>query len=81
MIYADFTILQKGCHASVNIITLNDVYECCHTVVEMFSYNVCSNIMATFLKLSWNMLQQHKCANVFTTFPQRCGSVAATIYC
>ena len=38
------------------------------------------NIVITVWKLSWNMLQQQQCANVFTTFPQRCGNVSATIY-
>ena len=58
MIYADFTILQKGCHNIVDIMALSYVYECCHNVVEMFSYNFCGNIVATFLKLSWNMCQR-----------------------
>ena len=64
MIYADFTILQKGC---------GDVefWKC-------FLKTFCGNIVTTFLKLSWNMLQQQKCTNIFTTFPQRCGSVTAT---
>ena len=54
LIYAEFPILQKGCHNIVNIVTLNYVNECCHNVVEMFSYNVlrqhCGNILEMFLE-------------------------------
>ena len=32
--------------------------ECCHNVVEMFSYNFCGNVVATLFRLSCNMLQQ-----------------------
>ena len=55
MIYADFPILQKGCHNIVNIVTLlRCKNECCHNVVEMFSYNIlrqhCGNVLETFLE-------------------------------
>ena len=81
MIYADVPIVQKGCHNIVNIVTLLRCQnECCHNVVEMFSYNVlrqyCGNVLETFLEYVAAILF----ANVFTTFPQCCGNVAATIY-
>ena len=63
MIYADFTILQKGVHDIVNIIALKYEYECCHNVVGCLLTTFCGNIVATYLKLSRNMLQQQKCAN------------------
>ena len=78
MIYAEFIILQKRCHSIINIITLSYVYECWHDVVKMVSYNVlrqhCGNIFETFLEY----VAVTKCANVFITFPQRCGNITAT---
>ena len=57
MIYAEFPILQKGCHNIVNIVALLYVVKinyCCHNVVEMFSYNVlrqhCGNVLVIFLE-------------------------------
>ena len=75
MIYGDFPILQKGCHSIVNIVALL----CYHNVVDMFSYNVLRNVNAqeTFLEYVAATI----CTNVFITFTQRCGNVAATIYC
>ena len=53
--------------------------ECCHNVVEMFYYNVlwqrCGNVVATFLKLSWNMLQQLN----LPTFSQLSPNVVETL--
>ena len=47
--------------------------ECCYNVVEMFSCNV----LVTFLEY----VAVIEFVNVFITFPQRGGNVAATIYC
>ena len=57
MIYADFPILQKGCHNIVNIVTL---LRCRNEIMlwRCFLTTFCGSILATFLKLSWNMLQQ-----------------------
>ena len=44
--------------------------ECCHNIVEMFSYNFLRNVVATFFKLSWNMLQQ--LSNFPPTLWKRC---------
>ena len=73
MIHADFTILQKGCHNIVNIITLSYMYE---TVAIMLWRCFLTTFAATLwqhsCQLSWNMLQQDN--------PKRCGNVASTIY-
>ena len=39
MIYVDFTILQKGCHNIVNIITLNYVYEWLLSFSALFRFS------------------------------------------
>ena len=57
MIYADFPILQKGCHNIVNIVALlrcqNEWMNVAIMLWRCFLTMFCVNIVATFLKVSW----------------------------
>ena len=80
IIYADFPILQKGCHNIVNIVTFLRCRNVAIMLWRCFITTFCGNIVATFLKLSWNMLQQ---LNV-PTFSQLSPNVVETVlqpYC
>ena len=77
IVYADFPILQKGCHNMVNIVALFP-NESCHNVVEMLSYNIlrqrCGNFFLDFPGICCSYVYL-----IFPTFSQLSSNVLDTL--